>query len=55
MLFRSKAQTTQDLETYLQELHAKHPEILRARAAAQAILRDTDPNLPAMPDKEPPK
>src|ERR1019366_7392185 len=50
-----KAQTTQDLEKYLQELHAKHPEILRARAAAQAILRDTDPTLPAMPDKEPPK
>jgi hypothetical protein len=49
-----KKQTTQDLEKQLQALHAKHPEILRARAAAEKLLRDTGEN-PVVRDKEKPK
>ena len=45
-----KAQTTQDLEAQLRALHLKHPELAKARKAMDAVLKESDPNLPAMPE-----
>jgi hypothetical protein len=48
-----RAQTTQDLEKQLQALHAKHPEILKARAEAQRILHESGEH-PSMPEPKKP-
>ena len=44
-----RKQTTQDLEKQLLELREHHPEILKIRAEAQRILRETDEH-PAIPE-----
>ena len=45
--------TTHDLELQLQALHAKHPEILKARAEAQRILHESGEH-PSMPEPKKP-
>ena len=46
-----KKQSTHDLEAQLRALHLKYPELAKARRAMDAVLRDTDPNLTAVPDR----
>jgi len=36
--------TTQDLEKQVQAMHQKYPELLKIRAEAQRILKETDEN-----------
>jgi hypothetical protein len=39
-----RKQTTQDLEKQVQAMHQKYPELLKIRAEAQRILKETDEN-----------
>jgi hypothetical protein len=43
---------TQNMRDQLEALHKAHPEILSARAAMQQALKDTDPNLPVIPEEK---